>query len=83
MTETPIQWYPNVDSKSTPVAPGDSVSLPLRSHSGRRTPPVRGRLEISPRSLTVLSDGTTVPSLVVVTEDGTTYNATSKIRKIK
>jgi hypothetical protein len=83
MNETLIRWYPNVDTKGTPVAPGDTVSLPRRSHSGRRTPPVKGRLGICPRSLTVLSDGTTVPSLVVVTEDGTTYNATSKIRKIK
>lgn len=71
------QWSPSTDSNGQPLAPGDRVSQPVFPRGT-----VRGILEVSNRSWAVLPDGSKVMNLVVVTDDGTRYNSTSKIRKL-
>lgn len=71
------RWSPAVDVRGVPVAPGDHVSVPKHPRGT-----VRGILALSERAWAVLPGGDQVGALVVVTAEGTRYEATSKIRKL-
>lgn len=72
------QWDPSEDVNGNPVAPGDYVSAPCWPKGT-----VRGTLELSTRSWTVLDDGREVGALVLVSDDGPVYGNLSKVRKLK
>lgn len=72
------RWSPSIDRKGQPVQPGDYVSVPTYPRGS-----VRGVLVVSERAWAVLPDGSEVLALVVQTEDGKQYEATSKITKMK
>lgn len=71
-------YWPEVDRKGIPVRPGDLVSCP-RYPKGT----IRGRLEVCSRAKVVHANGSVIPALVIVTEDGVRYGATSKILLLK
>lgn len=71
------RWSPSEDRKGRPVQPGDYVSVPTYPKGT-----ARGVLVASERSWAVLPDGSEVLALVVQTDNGTQYEATSKILKM-
>lgn len=68
------------DCKGNVLHPGDKVSA--RAYP-RGT--IRGTVAVSERARVVQPDGTTVPALVVKTDDGTTYSlpGPKSVRKLK
>lgn len=72
------RWSPSEDRTGSPVAPGDRVSMPLPLHGV-----IQGILAFSDHSWVQLPDGTKIGALVVLTEEGVRYEATSKIRKLE
>ena len=72
------RWSPSEDRRGNPVKAGDYVSVPTYPRGT-----ARGTLVVSERSWTVLPDGSKVLSLMVKAANGTLYEATSKIRKLK
>lgn len=71
------RWSPAEDRRGNPVQPGDYVSVPVYPRGT-----VRGTLEVSDRAWAVLPGGAKVQALVVLADNGTRYEATSKIRKL-
>lgn len=68
------------DCKGNVLHPGDKVSA-------RRYPKgtIRGTVAVSERVQVVQPDGTTVPALVIVTDDGVSYSlpGPKSVRKLK
>ncbi len=67
------RWAPAQDRKGNPVKPGDRVSCPAYPRGT-----IQGVLELSERAWCVV-DGQNIGCLIIRTDDGTTYSATSKI----
>ena len=72
------RWSPSEDRRGNPVKAGDYVSVPTYPRGT-----TRGYLVVSDRVWTVLPDGSKVLALMVKADNGTLYEANSKIRKLK